>query len=55
MDVLFVDLLVRILLGNLVDHGRHERGDRVLALLLREETGLVGTEVVLFKVVLVIG
>lgn len=53
-DVLLVDFIVGVLLGDLGHHGGHNRGNRVLPFLVREEGLAVGGEIVLVQVVLVV-
>lgn len=53
-DMLLVDFIVGVLLSYLGHHGGHNRGNRVLTFLVRQERLAIGSEIVLVQVVLVV-
>jgi hypothetical protein len=53
-DMLLVNFLIGVLLGNLSHHGRHNRSNWVLPFLVREERLAIGCKIVLVKIVLVV-
>jgi hypothetical protein len=54
MYMLLINIVIRVFLSDLRYHSRHQGANRVLALIMRQETVRILCEVIFLKVILII-